>query len=264
MIGGVTGPLDDLAAALHSARGNRTLLDAGREAATLSLTDAYAVQERLTALRLGEGRHRIGWKLGYTSAAMREQMGVHEPNFGPLLDDMVVRDGIAGGYLHPRVEPEIGIVLAHDLAGTGLGLDEVAGAVAEVRACLEVVDSIWRDYRFTAAQNTADGSSAAGVVIGPALDVAPLACHRVAVELTGDGASLASATAAAAGGHPLHGVAWLVEQLAARGQCLRAGELVITGGLTAAAPLQAGRTLAARFDTTTTVEVRRPAGEADA
>ena len=106
----------------------------------------------------------------------------------------------AAGHLHPRVEPEIGILLARDLGGTGLGIADVAAAVAEVRACLEVVDSIWLDYRFTAAQNTADGSSASGVVVGPVLDVDPAECHAIPVELVGDdGAVLATATSGAAG-----------------------------------------------------------------
>ena len=254
-----------LAVDLHRARSGRTLLDAAREAPELSLDEAYIVQEQLTELRLAEGRRHIGWKLGYTSAVMRQQMGVTAPNHGPLLDDMLLPDGAdAAGFLHPRVEPEIAIVLDRDLSGAGLHLDEVARAVGEVRACLELVDSIWLDYRFTAAQNTADGSSAAGVVLGPVLAVDPLQCHRIAVELTEDGISLATAVSAAAGGHPLIGVAWLAGELAARGRGLRAGELIITGGLTAAAPLRAGHTLAARFDAATTVRVRRPSGEQDA
>src|SRR4051812_33605053 len=92
-----------LAVDLHRARSGRTLLDATREAPELSLDEAYTVQDQLTELRLGEGRRHIGWKLGYTSAAMRQQMGVTAPNHGPLLDDMVLRDGAdAAGFLHPR------------------------------------------------------------------------------------------------------------------------------------------------------------------
>ena len=101
-------------------------------------------------------------------------------------------------------------------------------------------------------------------MLGPALPVDPSDCHRIAVDLVEDGATLATATSAAAGGHPLNGVAWLAAQLAGRGRGLRAGELVITGGLTAAVPLRAGQALAARFDADTTVTVRRPAGERDA
>jgi 2-keto-4-pentenoate hydratase len=265
---GVSGMSENrgrLAVDLHRARSGRTLLDATRVAPELSLGEAYVVQDQLTELRLREGRRHIGWKLGYTSAVMRQQMGVTAANYGPLLDDMVLPDGAdAAGFLHPRVEPEIAVMLARDLSGAGLPLDEVARGVGEVRACLEVVDSIWLDYRFTAAQNTADGSSAAGVVLGPVLAVDPLRCHRIAVELAEDDVVLASAVSAAASGHPLIGVAWLAGELAARGRGLRAGELIITGGLTAAAPLRAGHTLSARFDAGTTVRVRRPAGEQDA
>lgn len=252
-----------LAAVLHRARTDRTLLDAGEVGTELSLDEAYAVQDLLTGMRLDEGRSRIGWKLGYTSEVMRRQMGVSSPNFGPLLDDMVVPD-VASGFLHPRVEPEIGIVLGRDLSGTDLGVDDVAAAVAEVRACLEVVDSIWLGYRFTAAQNTADGSSAAGVVIGPSLDVDPARCDRIDGEFSEDETLLATASSSAAGGHPLLGVAWLAARLATRGRDLRAGELVITGGLAAATPLRPGRALTARFGGGTTVSVRRPAGESDA
>ncbi|MGW3284303.1 2-keto-4-pentenoate hydratase [Streptomyces sp. NPDC001002] len=256
---------DELAHELHHARVARTVLDGSRIATTLTMERAYDVQERLTALRLAEGRCHVGYKLGYTSAAMREQMGVQSPNYGPLLDDMILRDNAwVKDFLHPRVEPEIGIVLSKDLPGTGLLLPEIADAVAAVHACLEVVDSVWHDYKFTAEQNTADGSSAAGVVLGPELDVAPLDSHRVTVELTGDGTSLATATSAAAGGHPLYSIAWLADALAARGQHLRKGELVITGGLTAAMPLRPGGIVAARFGRDTTVSIRRPADATDA
>jgi len=139
-----------------------------------------------------------------------------------------------------------------------LSLHDVADAVSEVRACLEGVDPIWENYRFSAEQNTADGSSAAGVVLGPPLDVGPLDCHRVAVEPRQDGSTIASATAAAAGGHPLSGVAWLCAQLAARGVALRAGDLVITGGLTSVVPLRHGMTLEAVFDGRTRVQLSRP------
>ncbi len=84
------------------------------------------------------------------------------------------------------------------------------------------------------------------------------------MELAEDGVVLATATSAAAGGHPLRMVAWLAGELAAHGRGLRAGDVIITGGLTAATPLRAGHALSARFGSGTTVTVRRPAGEPDA
>ena len=147
------------AAWLDDAHRAGELLDAPSPDA-LDPPTAYAVQRALTGLREGRGARRIGWKLGYTSSVMREQMGVDSPNFGPLLDSMVIPPGTAvpPGLVHPRVEPEIGIVIGAD------------GRPAGARAVLEVVDSVWRDYRFTLATNTADGSSAAGVVVGDAIE----------------------------------------------------------------------------------------------
>ena len=265
--GGDHDPARGQAALLHRAHLAGELLDAAEHAVAATMDQAYAVQEQLTALRLAQGRRVIGHKLGYTSAAMRAQMGVAEPNSGPLFDDMLL-DGTASGFVQPRVEPEIGVVLgrdlcAADLRGDGDGddpdgdLERVAAAVAEVRPCLEVVDSVWRDYRFDITQNTADGSSAAGVVVGPPLDVAPIDCLHTPVRLSRDGVEVAAATGAAAGGHPLAGVVWICDRLARSGRGLAAGDLVMTGGLTAAVPLPVGGTVSAVFDGRTTVRVTR-------
>jgi 2-keto-4-pentenoate hydratase len=207
------------------------------------LPSAYAVQRELTARREARGARRIGWKLGYTSAVMREQMGVDSPNLGPLLDSMVIAPGdtVPAHLVQPRVEPEIGIVIGAE------------GRPAGARAVLEVVDSVWRGYRFTLATNTADGSSAAGVVIGDPLD-GDLAA--ITVELWRDGTLEARGRGDAAMGHPEAAVAWLAEELAAHGEALREGDLVITGGLTRAVPLEPGGVVEARFPGTS-LSVRR-------
>jgi 2-keto-4-pentenoate hydratase len=200
----------------------------------------------------------MGYKLGYTSAAMRRQMGVGSPNYAPLFDDMVFGSGdTVDGYMQPRLEPEIAVVLGSDLSGPGLLMHEVAAAIVETRCCLEIVDSVWRDYRFSVEQNIADGSSAAGLVLGPELGIDPLDCHRVTVSLSVDGTEVGTATGAAAGGHPLHGVAWLCDRLAERGDGLRAGQVVITGGLTAAVPLTPRSCVEAVYDRGVCVAVSR-------
>ncbi|MDD7936900.1 hypothetical protein PHK61_00525 [Actinomycetospora lutea] len=215
------------------------LLDAPDD---LDVDTAYAVQRALTARREARGARRIGWKLGYTSAVMRAQMGVESPNLGPLLDTMVVPPGgvVPASLVQPRVEPEIGIVVDADGRPTG------------ARAVLEVVDSVWRDYRFTLAANTADGSSAAGVVVGEELD-GDLAA--LTVELRRDGVPAATGSGDAAMGHPHRALDWLRGELARRGETLRTGDLVITGGLTRAIGLPPGSTVEARFPATT-IDVR--------
>jgi len=188
------------------------------------------VQRELTALRLARGDRVIGWKLGYTSLAMREQMGIAEPNHGPLLASMLVRD-IPASFVQPRVEPEIALVLDRD-PGPGADVDRVLAACSHAVAALEVVDSVWRDYVFDLEHNTADGSSAAAVVLGEELPLDSL--EDVAVTLSVDGVVVGTGRGADAAGHPAAGVAWLADRLAEQGLSLRHGDVVITGGLTAA------------------------------
>lgn len=238
------GPVvDALAAEIDAAHRDGRLLDAAGRA--LDLPTAYAVQRALTARRTARGARRIGWKLGYTSAAMRAQMGVDAPNLGPLLDTMLVPDGgrVPAALVQPRVEPEIALRI-----GPG-------GAPDAAFAALEVVDSVWRDYRFTLETNTADGSSAAGVVLGPPLPLDGL--DAVPVALVREGVPAGTATGAAAMGGPLAALEWLVAELGRHGLALEPGDVVLAGGLTAAVPLAVGGVVEARFGDDTTVRVRR-------
>ncbi len=257
---GPRGELDVAAAAA----GLRQARQAGRtfdvllsDEISLSLEDAYRVQDQVTALRLAAGERRAGWKLGYTSAVMRAQMGIDAPNFGPLTDVMLLDSPalLPGGALQPRVEPEIGLRLGRRLTAP-CSVDQALDACDAALACLEIVDSVWSGYRFTIEDNTADGSSAAWVAVGPSLPMDDLASLPVALSV--DGEAVERATGAAASGHPAAGLAWLAGQLTARGQALEPGDLVITGGLTSARPLQAGHRISAAFGVSGfSVDVRR-------
>jgi len=256
------GAVDPVAAAraLRQARqAGRTLDTLLSDSLSFSLDDAYRVQDQVTALRLASGERRAGWKLGYTSAVMRAQMGIDAPNFGPLTDAMLLSSPalLPGIALQPRVEPEIGLRLARRLTAP-CSVDEALDACDGALACLEIVDSVWAGYRFTIEDNTADGSSAAWVAVGSSLPLYDLPSLPVALSVDGEVAE--RATGAAAGGHPAAGLAWLAGQLAARGLALEPGDLVITGGLTSARPLQAGSRISAAFGVggAVTVEVSRP------
>ena len=172
----MSGALDHAAAAraLRSARrAGRTLDVPLSRSPGLSLADAYRIQDQMTALRLADGERLAGWKLGYTSAVMRAQMGIEAPNFGPLTDAMLLGSPavLPAGALQPRVEPEIGLRLGRRLAGP-CSVSDVLGACDAALACLEIVDSVWSGYRFTLEDNTADGSSAAWVAVGPVMALA--------------------------------------------------------------------------------------------
>lgn len=221
------------------------------------IDDAYAIQRAGTELRLQRGERIVGWKLGYTSLAMRAQMGIDQPNFGPLTDAMLLAsdDSVSRSLIQPRVEPEIGLRFSQPLQGE-VTLDDVLGAVGEAFACLEVVDSVYPDYQFQLEDNTADGSSAAQVVVGPPLRRLR-SLESVTVVLRHNGQDIGRASGSAASGHPAAGVVWLIAQLARQNRELRAGDIVITGGLTRAVPLEFGDAVAAVFDNETTVSVHR-------
>ena len=211
------------------------------------LETAYAVQDALTARRLARGDSVVGWKLGYTTQVMRDQLGIDEPNLGPLLSSMVLARGagLPVGLLQPRVEPEIALVLGRDVDDV-LDPTAAAQACAEALVALEVVDSVWTDYRFDLEHNTADGSSAAHVVVGApvAMDV----LDELEVTLYRNGAVVGTGTGAAALGHPARALAWLTGELSRRGRVLRVGDVVITGGLTGAVANEPGDVVHADFD----------------
>jgi 2-keto-4-pentenoate hydratase len=250
------------AATLAAARHARTGCDPISSTVALELDDAYAIQQAGTGLRLARGEKVVGWKLGYTSLAMRAQMGIDQPNYGPLTDAMLLAHDatVSATLIQPRVEPEIGFRFARSLTGE-VSPDEVMDAVGEAFACLEVVDSVFPGYQFQLEDNTADGSSAAQVVVGPTLRRLD-SLESVEVVLRHNGEPVGSATGSAASGHPAAGVVWLVGQLARHDRLLRAGDIVITGGLTRAVPLASGDQVEAVFDNETRVAVRRLGPEA--
>lgn len=217
----------------------------------LTMADAYRIQAYLLDARLRRGERLVGWKLGYTSTAMRVQMGVDQPNYGPLTHSMLLGDGDTADVrlIQPRVEPEIGFVLEQPLSGA-VTSDQALAATGRALACIEVVDSVYAGYRFRVEDNTADCSSAAQVVVGSdlpsAVDLATLQ-----VELRRNGNLVGTATGAAAMGHPAEALAWL-----ARRQHLEPGHLVITGGLTPMVALEPGDTVSATFGNAIRVTVR--------
>lgn len=247
-----------IAGRLLDARRRRRPIPPITDSIALSLADGYAIQELVTASRLDRGERVVGWKLGYTSLAMRQQMGVDSPNFGPLTDAMLLANGslVARQLMQPRVEPEVALRVGRAVEGGDVTREEVLAATADAYACLEVVDSSYIDYRFTLEDNTADGSSAAQVVLGDSLrDLGAL--DSIPVTLSRNGEVTANGTSAAASGHPVLGVVWLVHQLAERGLRLNPGDVVITGGLTAAVPLEPGDTVSAVFADSVEISVKR-------
>ncbi len=238
----------DLAARLTRARTHRTAIpQLIADAPDLDLPMAYDVQ-RLQ--REGRG-DLIGWKLGLTSRAKQAQVGLHEPIRGFLATDHVLDLGEplnASDHIAPRCEPEIVFVMGADLSGAGVTTTEVLFATAGVAVGIEVLDSRYTDYRFTTPDVVADNASAGRYAVGAPVPLAGIDLRLVGVVLELNGEVVATASGAASLGHPAAAVAWLVRSLAAEGAGLRSGDVVLSGGLTAAVPVGTGDTVVATID----------------
>ena len=216
----------------------------------LDIAGAYAVQEINTRHWQAEGRRVVGRKAGLTAKAVQKQLGVDQPDFGALFADMRVADGgfcDPAGYIQPKAEAEIALVLGADLPSPNTTPEEVAAAVASVHAAIEIVDSRIADWKITFADTVADnGSSAAFVLADKGHPLAGLDLYTagMVMEVNGEVASLGAGAAAL--GHPLNAAAWLAQTLAARGEPLRAGDILLAGALGPMVTLQPGDHVVAR------------------
>jgi 2-keto-4-pentenoate hydratase len=246
----------ELAARLSKAVADRTAIEQlSDKAPDLDLATGYAVQR---ALREQAGP-LAGWKLGITSPAKQAQVGVKDPVYGFLAAGNALDLGAplkTGELIQPRAEPEIVFTMGRGLAGPHVTAAEVLAATAGVAVGVEILDSRYRDYRFTMADVVADNTSAARYVIGAPVPPAGIDLRLIGVVLEHNGEVVTTASGAASLGHPAAAVAWLVRALAAEGEGLRAGEVVLSGGLTAAVPVAPGDVVVVSADRLGTVELR--------
>lgn len=253
--------VEDLAAELLRAWETRVPVDPLTERfPTLSVAQAYEIQLAMVRRRLAGGRRVVGKKIGLTSKAMQDLLGVREPDYGHLLDDMVVPNGQAipvSHLLQPRCEGEIAFLLKRDLTGPGVTVAEVLLATDAVMPALEIVDSRVRDWRIKIQDTVADNASSALLVLGEKLmPVQGLDLRLVGMVLEKNGQVMSTGAGAAVLGHPAAAVAWLANKLGEFGVVLKAGEIVLSGALTAALPIAAGDAFRAEFDRLGSVSVR--------
>lgn len=217
----------------------------------LDLPTAYRVQDELLARKARAGETVVGVKLGLTSRAKQQRMGIDEPLTGWLTDAMALGAGeplAVDRFIHPRVEPEIVLTMGARLRGPGVTAERAMAAVKSVHAGFEVIDSRFGAFSFALPDVVADNASSCRFLVSDAslppdaLDLAQESC-RLGV----DGSTVDTATGAAVLGHPARAVAFAANALAQRGLAIEPGWLVLTGGLTDAVPLRAGATVTADF-----------------
>ncbi|WP_293222035.1 2-oxopent-4-enoate hydratase [Ottowia sp.] len=233
---------------LHQALNDCTVLaPLSQRHPEITVADAYAIQQQLMKLRLAAGERVIGKKIGVTSQAVMDMLGVFQPDFGWLTDAMVYNEGEAipmSRLIQPKAEGEIAFVLRKTLKGPGVTVADVLAATEGVMACFEIVDSRIEDWKIRIQDTVADNASCGVFVLGDRLvDVRDVDLTTCGMVLEKNGEIVATGAGAAALGHPANAVAWLANTLGAHGTALEAGEVVLSGSLAAMVPVKAGDNL---------------------
>jgi 2-oxopent-4-enoate/cis-2-oxohex-4-enoate hydratase len=208
----------------------------------LTIEDAYHISTAMLKARLADGEQVIGKKIGVTSPAVQNMLGVHQPDFGYLTDAMLFTREmpISELLIQPKAEGEIAFILASDLKGPGITPEDVLAATATVHPCFEVVDSRIQDWKIAIEDTVADNASAGLFIIGPGLSPAGVDLEGCRMVVSKNGAYLSEGFGRAALGSPLAAVAWLANTLGQFDVPLIAGEIILSGSLVPLEPVKAG------------------------
>jgi len=242
----------ELAAALAQAERSRVAMTPMTDDyADIDVIDAYEIQLLNIRQRVAEGARVVGHKVGLSSEAMQKMMNVDEPDYGHLLDDMEVFEDkpvLTSNYLSPRVEVEVGFVLADDLPGAGCTEDDVLAATAAFAPAIELIDTRITNWQIKLCDTIADNASSAGWVLGKErvspkdIDIRAIdAVLRCNGEVLGEGRSDAVL------GNPVTAVAWLARKVDQFGVRLKAGDVVLPGACMRAFDAKPGDDFVAEF-----------------
>jgi 2-oxo-hept-3-ene-1,7-dioate hydratase len=256
-----------LAQELHQSERTRSQIEQlSKRHPSMTIEDSYAIQRAWMKLKYAQGRRVIGHKIGLTSRAMQLASQITEPDYGTLLDDMLLRDGSeveAARFIVPRFEVELAFILARPLKGPGVTLFDVLNATDYVVPALELIDARIEPFdRETQAprkvlDTIADNAANAAIVLGgrpmkpDAVDwrwAGALLYKNGVIEESGLGAAVLN--------HPANGVAWLANKLGAYDEGLAAGEIVLGGSFTRPVPCAAGDTFHADYGPLGSISVR--------
>lgn len=244
----VTGAFDRLAGAMRNRAPCRPVRDLLGDS---DVDLAYAVQERLTRQRLADGARMVGRKIGLTSPAVQQQLGVDRPDFGVLFDDMDVShlDQVPSErLLQPKAEAEIAFVLGADLDDGDLDQHRVRAAVDYAVAALEIVDSRVEGWDITITDTVADNASSGLFILGELrLSLAAFEPAQVTMRMLLDDEVVSTGDGAACLGDPLNALLWLARTAREFGQPLRAGQVVLSGALGPMVPTAPGVTVRAEI-----------------
>lgn len=217
----------------------------------LSIEEAYQVQLFMIEREIKNGQKVTGKKIGLTSKAMQELLGVDEPDYGHLLNSMEVRNGGAIPFnrvLQPKVEGELAFILKEDLSGPGVSTMDVLNATDAIVPALEIVDSRIKNWKITLADTIADNASSGLYVLGEKIKkLSDIDIKQIGMALYKNNELQNTGVGAAALGNPAKCVAWLANKLADYDITLKAGEVILSGALSAAIDAKPGDHFYAKF-----------------
>jgi 2-keto-4-pentenoate hydratase len=221
---------------------------------------AYAVQQINTNRKVSSGRRISGRKIGVTSKAVQQQIGVDQPDFGTLFVDTEYGDGVeipASRLIQPRAEAEVALVIGRDLDSAPHGFAEIVRAIEFALPSIEIVDSRIANWQISIVDTVADNASCGLYVVGSRpVPLAAFDIRTVPMSMSINGAEVSSGSGAACLGNPIHAARWLADVLCERGIPLRAGDVLMTGALGPMQPLSAGDDVVAAFGDLGTVTTR--------
>ena len=212
----------------------------------IEIEDAYHISQAMLNARIAaRGVAIVGKKIGVTSAAVQEMLGVFQPDFGFLTSDMVVANNsevpIKGNMIQPRAEAEIAFLLKADLQGPGVTEEDVLNATQCIMPCFEIVDSRIKDWKIKIQDTIADNASCGVYAIGDEqTDPRGVDLPNLTVNVFKNGQQISSGKGAAVQGNPLTAVAWLANTLGQFGIPFKAGEVILSGSLVPLEPVVAG------------------------
>jgi 2-keto-4-pentenoate hydratase len=249
------------AEAVRDARRDRKTISRISETHAISGLDAaYAVAEINTRHRHEAGGRVVGMKVGLTSKAVQQQLGVDQPDFGILFDDMEFLNGQdipMSRLIQPKVEAEVAFVMGRDLDVQAPSYAEFLSSLAFALPAIEVVDSVIADWKITLVDTVADNASSGLFVLGDQpITLGCLSLGEIGMTMDKNGQQVSIGTGAACLGHPLRAAFWLARTMAARGTHLRAGQVILSGALGPMVPVGVGDLITVRIGALGTVSCR--------
>jgi len=217
----------------------------------IDVIDAYEIQLINIRQRIAEGARVVGHKVGLSSEAMQQMMGVDEPDYGHLLNEMQVFEDkpvAASNYLYPRIEVEVAFILSADLPGADCTEEDVLAATEAFAPAIELIDSRISDWKIKLCDTIADNASSAGFVLGKQrVKPSDIDIKNIDASLIKNGEVVAQGRSDAVLGNPVTAVAWLARKVESFGVRLKAGDIVLPGTATRAIDVHAGDDCVAEF-----------------